>query len=152
VLLVKIYMVPEGDESRAHLLSQATIDLQGTREDGRWYRARLLKAPRFGGPGEGDPVRPHLVPEAQTFRSGWVGGHNPNIRGEWDLLGGALRALLGARLDPYRPVVPAEPPGGQRPPTRGQVERGRREAASRDGCKLEDDPSRQADLFGPRGS
>jgi len=119
MLLIQVHLIPRGDLSRKRLWSQATIDLQGiaNEDDGvhrrgeRWYRVRLLKGGRFGGPGPDDDPRPHAVPERQVWKEGWVRGHFPGRRGEWDLIGGALKLMLGSRLNSYRSYQPQQ--GGQ---------------------------------------
>ncbi len=91
MIVVKIYLWPGGDQKRESLLSQAAIDCQGV---------------QFGDPKDGE--RPENGP---LWRSGAVRGHFPGRRGEWDLVAGALRQVLGlARLVTYR-ADQAEQPG-----------------------------------------
>ena len=116
MLVVKVYLWPGGRRDREELLSQATIDMQGiahhddpalgVKRGERRYRVRLLKGTRFGGLGDDVDVNPHLVSKSKVWREGTVRGHLPGgrgraARGTWDLIGGALKALLGSRLDPY---------------------------------------------------
>lgn len=117
MIVVKVYMWPQGDETQARLLSQATIDFQfeakaddealGVRKGERAYRVTLLKDTQFGGPKDGDEIRPVLVDSGKVWRNGRVRGHMPkatgaDARGVWDLIGGALKVLLGNRLERYR--------------------------------------------------
>ena len=108
MIVVKIYLWPGGDQKRESLLSQAAIDCQGVHEETgeRRYRVRIAKGVQFGGPKDGE--RPENGP---LWRSGAVRGHFPGRRGEWDLVAGALRQVLGlARLVTYR-ADQAEQPG-----------------------------------------
>lgn len=113
MLVIKVYMWPMGKQALEHLISQATISLQGVarhdegeiKKGERVYLVRLLKGVTYGGPKDGDDLcRP---PSSKVWRKGMVFGHRPGgkgaaARGEWDLIGGALKALLGGRLAPYR--------------------------------------------------
>lgn len=118
MMVVKVYMWPGGDADAEELLCQATFDCQGeatrdapelgVRQGERGYRVRLLKGPRFGGPGEGAEVRPQYVQKRKVWKEGFVRGHLPGRRGEWDLIGGALRVLLGSRLNPYVSYAPSD--------------------------------------------
>lgn len=114
MLVVKVYMWPGGDQDREHLVCQGTLDCQGVaaHDDGtvkkgeRRYRVRLLKGTLFGGPGDGDDVRPDNVPRSKVWKEAMVRGHRPDgrgsaARGVWDLVGGALKVILGRRLSPY---------------------------------------------------
>jgi len=118
MIVVKIYMWPGGDRSREHLLSQATIDLQGVAptddpangivKSERMYRVQILKDTEFGGPGDGAVIHPDAVSESQVWRAEMVRGHRlghgASARGVWDLVGGALKVLLRGRLAPYKKV------------------------------------------------
>lgn len=106
MVVVKVCMWPGGDRTRERVLSVAAIDLIGeatedcprdnVRKGERMYRVRLFKDTSFGGPdGSGD------LSSAPLWRRGKVRGHIPGRRGAWDLVGGALRHLLGARLNDY---------------------------------------------------
>lgn len=112
MMVVKIYMWPGGDESRERLMAHATFSLLGVakhdegdvKKGERIYLVQLLKDVDFGGPQEGGVIRPDQVRKRDVWRDGIVRGHRPPIspaRGTWDLIGGALKALLGRRLDPY---------------------------------------------------
>ncbi len=114
MLVVKVYMWPGGDKTKERLQCQATLDCigvanhdddaLGVREGERAYRVRLLKGVQFGGPNDDADVRPDLVPASKVWRQGIVRGHRPNgrpARGAWDIVGGALKVLLGNRLNPY---------------------------------------------------
>ncbi len=105
MILVQVFMVPQGTGPR-RLLTQATLSCVGeaTRDlpeagvtkGSRAYRVVLHKDTAFGGPGEDADLR-----GARPWKTGTVVGHRPGPRGVWDLLGGALRAVLGSRLDGY---------------------------------------------------
>lgn len=104
MLLVKVYMLPNGLPDGKRLLTQATITCTGVREDGRTYKARLFKDVQFGGPDDGvveARVRP--LPKRQVWRTVTIRGHQPGRRGVWDVLGAVLREALGTRLDDYTP-------------------------------------------------
>ena len=116
MMVLKVYMWPSGDQSCEYLMAQATFDLQGVaqrdepglgvRKGERAYRVRLLKDTAFGGPQDGVDVNPRLTPKSRVWREGRVRGHivgrrGRAARGTWDLIGGALRVLLGSRLDRY---------------------------------------------------
>lgn len=105
MILIQVFMVPQGTGPR-RLLTQATLSCVGeaTRDlpeagvtkGSRAYRVVLHKDTAFGGPGEDADLR-----GARPWKTGTVVGHRPGPRGVWDLLGGALRAVLGSRLDGY---------------------------------------------------
>lgn len=110
MVVVKVCMWPLGRRTHERVLCVAAIDCVGVaREDGpsvrkgeRAYRVRLFKGVQFGGPdGSKD-----LPLGARTWKTGGVrghvpGGHGAAARGEWDLLAGALNAVLGSRIDGY---------------------------------------------------
>lgn len=109
MLVAHFVMWPGGNRDRAYPLSLATFTLVGVaREDApalgvrkgeRAYDVRLFKDVQFGGPdGTGSLER------APIWRRGSVRGHVPGTRGVTDLVGGALKNLLGPRLAPYVPV------------------------------------------------
>lgn len=115
MVVVKVYLWPQGDQAQEELLGQATLSCVGEakRDDPargvlkgeRAYDVQILKAPRYGGPDDGDDVRPSNT-KGKVWRSGRVRGHLPrgpgrHSRGEWDLIGGALKVLLGGRLRTY---------------------------------------------------
>ena len=107
MIVVKVCMWPEGDRSRERLLSLAAIDCigvasvdipaQGIVKGERAYRVRLFKDTDYGGPKEGQNLE-----AASVWRTGYVRGHMPGPRGVWDLLGGALKLVLGDRLSDYK--------------------------------------------------
>lgn len=116
MLVVKVHMWPLGRQDRERLMCQASFSCQGAAErtdlelgvmkDERAYTVRLYKGVRFGGPADGDPLGT-VVPKRKVWREAHVLGHRPMrgsraVRGEWDLIGGSLGAMLGSRLDPYR--------------------------------------------------
>lgn len=117
MMVVKLEMWPKGDPQAAYSLGLASFTLRGLNEAGeRTYRVLLHKMPRFGGPDHlKDPegaVRTVLeAAEGQpravrtVWKAGRVAGHTPGTLGTWDLIGGALRGLLGRRLGPYHPGV-----------------------------------------------
>jgi len=114
MLVVKVYLWPQGNHRQERLLSVMRIFNVGTtpREDApeitdRVYVVQILKdathipggAERLAGP---LPPRPREI-----WRSARIGGHvvgrpGPAARGVWDLVGGALKVILGRRLAPYR--------------------------------------------------
>lgn len=112
MIVVEVYMIPQGDHSEKHLISSAIINCIGQhREDGdRAYVARLMKDPEFGGPK--DSAELAEVTEAlsqgqepakrRVYKSTRIRGHKPGPRGVWDLIGGILKVLMGSRLKPYR--------------------------------------------------
>jgi hypothetical protein len=118
MIVVKVYMWPHGDQSEERLLTQATIDFQGEAKTDapgvvrgeRAYRVQLLKEVMFNGPREGDEIRPTIVSREKVWKGGFVRGHLPGVgqRGTWDLIGGALKVLLGERLDRYQHTSKAE--------------------------------------------
>ena len=109
MIVVKVCMWPGGDASQERVLSVGTIACvgvaraadaaRGIRAGERAYQMRLLKDTSFGGPDGADPEALHTAP---VWRAGGVRGHLPGPRGAWDLLGGGLRVLLGARTNDYR--------------------------------------------------
>jgi hypothetical protein len=118
-------MWPGGDATQERVLSVGTISCvgQATRDEGdvrkgeRVYDVRLYKDTSFGGPSEPPAQRGDKV-----WRRGTIRGHFPGARGAWDLLGGALRHLLDARLNSYvavsvssipEEVSPEYPPLGE---------------------------------------
>lgn len=115
MIVVKVFLWPGGYQEGERLISQATIALEGIDESApdrqrrvraeRWYRVRLLKGVAFGGPKDGANLS--REPRSKVWREGLVFGHSPGgkgaaARGEWDLIGGALKVLLGERLGTYR--------------------------------------------------
>lgn len=109
-------MWPGGDRSRERVLSVGAIDFLaeanadrpdlGVRKGERVYRVRLFKDVDFGGPTAASAEELRTAPVWKQTR---VRGHMPGPRGVWDLLGGALKVILGHRLEPY--VIPtSEPP------------------------------------------
>ena len=123
MIVVKVYMWPHGDQAEERLLTQATIDFQGeAKQDGdgivrgeRAYRVQLLKETMFNGPREGDEIRPSIVSGEKVWKGGFVRGHFPGVgkRGTWDLIGGALKVLLGERLDRYQHTSKVELEAGK---------------------------------------
>lgn len=117
MMVLKLYMWPRGRSDRERFLGAALIDClgqatkalpeQGIREGERAYRVRLLKMPQFGGPSEEQLTQQPR--KRDIWREGFVRGHLPGKRGTWDLLGGALREMLGRRLDPYVSFMPQRP-------------------------------------------
>ena len=118
MLLVKFLMWPGGDALREHTLSIASLACIGVarqddaalgiRRGERAYHVKLYKDVQFGGPdGTG------ALQSAPVWREGWVRGHIPGARGISDLVGGALKLLLGRRLSAYveygGALGPAEP-------------------------------------------
>lgn len=111
MLVVTISMWPGGDAARAYTVSLATLAClgQATRDDAalgvhageRAYEVKLYKDTSFGGPAA---LEPRARCRGAVWRSGRVHGHFPGKRGGWDLLGGALQALLGVRLRGYAPL------------------------------------------------
>jgi hypothetical protein len=107
MLVVKICMWPGGDRRREKVLSVGALDCvgiaqkadpdQGVVAGERAYKVRLFKDTAFGGP-DGAAGLEH----APVWREGRIRGHIPGSRGTWDLVGGALRELLGERLRPYK--------------------------------------------------
>ena len=110
MVVVKVCMWPGGHRSRELVLCVAALDCVGAaRDDGpsvrkgeRAYRVRLFKGVQFGGP-DGSK---NLPLGAKTWKTGGVRGHVPGLpgvhaRGEWDLLAGALNAVLGTRTAGY---------------------------------------------------
>ena len=98
--VVKLCMWPKGSRQGERVLAIGTLACISQNQAGqRTYRVRLYKDTAFGGPdGSGD------LHDGQIWREGIVGGHVPGRRGGWDLLGGALRLMLGPRLNPYRRI------------------------------------------------
>lgn len=117
MMVLKLYMWPLGHSDRERFLGAALIDCQGqavkdlpeqgVRRGERAYRVRLLKMPRFGGPSEEQLTQ--TPRKRDIWRTGFVRGHLPGKRGTWDLIGGALREMLGRRLDPYVSFTPRRP-------------------------------------------
>ena len=99
MMVVLTEMWPEGDGSRRYPLSVATFTCMGQSAvpGDRLYRVRLYRDAQFGGPTAKGPLA-----SASTWRVGLVRGHVPGRRGVWDLVGGAISALLGERLTGYR--------------------------------------------------
>lgn len=97
MLVIKAYMWPGGDAKGERYLSGMTLACVGATKDGeRAYRVEIMKDTNYGGPENVRPRAPH-----QIWRGGDVRGHFPGRRGVWDLVGGALKALLHSRLDSY---------------------------------------------------
>lgn len=97
MVVVKICLWPKGDRTAERVLAVGSLTLIDQADGVRTYKARLFKDPAFGGPdGSGD------LAGAPVWREGTITGHRPGARGGWDLLGGALRELLGSRLASYR--------------------------------------------------
>lgn len=110
MLVVTFSMWPSGSRKDQRVLSLAALDCigqarhdapeQGVRMGERAYRVRLFKDVAFGGPdGSGDLDR------APIWRGGRIRGHMPGARGTFDLVGGALKLLLGPRLAAYVQVA-----------------------------------------------
>ncbi len=115
MMVVEVWMWPRGDRSKRRFLGAGAFDCQGVashddhergvRKGERWYRVRLTKMPRFGGPGPEEleqALRSGL--KKHLWKTELVRGHMPGQRGTWDLIGGALKLMLGRRLQPYREV------------------------------------------------
>ena len=67
----------------------------------------------FGGP---DGSKPLPASERALWKQGTVRGHMPGPRGAWDLVGGALKVLIGPRLTEYvsgESEAPASPETGE---------------------------------------
>lgn len=117
MLVVKVEMWPNGDPSKARVLSAATFALEGIQraaEAGggvvRSHAVKILKDADFI-PGGGARFSDSQVYQAPTQRDVWkegrITGHitgrqGPHARGTWDLIGGALKVILGHRLDSYQ--------------------------------------------------
>lgn len=124
MFVVKLYMWPLGRHTSERFLGVATFSCIGQMPTGeRAYNVRLFKAPEYGGPGPNDVERLQAPKQRDVWREGTIRGHFPGRgkRGTWDLLGGALRSMLGSRLDGYRSFVlgqeeerrqPTDAPGG----------------------------------------
>ncbi len=112
MIAVEVWMWPGGSRARRHLLSVATLVCCGARPDGeRAYIVRLLKDATFGGPTTTETESAIRDPDARkVWRIGQIRGHYPGARGVWDLLGGALRQLVGDRLGSYTPLAPEDAP------------------------------------------
>lgn len=123
MMVVKVYMWPGGEQEQEYLLAQSTFvclgearrdcPARGILEGERAYDVAVLKGPRFGGPEDGADVRPSAIAPRQVWREGRVRGHHPrgpgrHSRGEWDLIGGALKVLLGRRIRTYVGIEPPE--------------------------------------------
>lgn len=145
MLVVKVYLWPLGDASRARLLSQASISLlgqagrddpeRGIRKGERAYRVRIFKDTDYRGPEDGVDVRE--VPSSKVWREGHVRGHLPGRRGVWDLLGGALQAVIGGRLGDYvgfKPDLPAPEPA-QDPEIKKKKKKGKKKKKRKKGDK-----------------
>ncbi len=105
MVVVKVYMWPRGDHEREELLGVGTLALEQVTATGRSYRVTILKLASFiegGAERLADPRTIHRPRSKDVWKRGHVRGHNPSYRGPWDLLGGALRELLGGRLRSYR--------------------------------------------------
>lgn len=96
MVVIKLVMWPGGDSEKEYPLSIGTLDKVGPGS----YRIRLLKDAAFGGPTEA--TREKVSDSRNVWKSGFVSGHFPGARGAWDLLGGALNAVLGERIVSYR--------------------------------------------------
>ncbi len=111
MVVVHLEMWPGGVESAKYTLGVAKLSLLGVattdRADEdiirgeRVYHCTLYKDTAFGGPATISAAKP-----SQVWRSGKVRGHLPGPRGIWDLLGGALKGVLGTRLQRYRLGLP----------------------------------------------
>lgn len=109
MVVLRGYMWPQGRKEDQQLLSSATLTCLGVaraddpalgiQKGERAYRFRIFRDVAFGGPDEAADLRTCPRP----WREGFIRGHRPGHRGLWDLLGGALRGALGARLTPYVP-------------------------------------------------
>lgn len=105
MMVVTISMWPGGSPERARVLSVGTFGLlgQATRDDAtlgvkageRGYTVRLYRDVAFGGPEV-------PLPGAPTWRTGFVWGHRPGLRGTWDLVAAGLNVLLERRVESYR--------------------------------------------------
>lgn len=110
MIVTRIYMWPKGAREQARLLSTAALSCigQATRDEGnvrqgeRAYNVRLFKDVEFGGPTDSTDLQ-----TAKVWRSDQIRGHMPGPRGVWDLLGGAMKVVLGNRLNPYVATAPA---------------------------------------------
>lgn len=111
MVVVRAEMWPRGDHLHKRVLALGTLAClgaarydapgMGVRKGERAYRVRLFKDTSFGGPDGSAPEQIHLPRSRDIWREGLVRGHLPGRRGGWDLLGGALNALLGNRLADY---------------------------------------------------
>lgn len=119
MVVVKLYMWPEGDPTREHFIAAGTLDLLGIvaeRDDAtdlpprsRFYRFRAFKGVHFGGPTmEAIRAARGQLPSRDVWRQCFIGGHLPHSRGVWDVLGGAIRECLSQRLAPYRRLLQAD--------------------------------------------
>ena len=119
MVVIKAYMWPGGDPSQERFLSAATLtclgrtfeddEFTGLPQNTRLYRLVMLKAAKFGGPGEADLPATARAPKASdVWRKSHVGGHRPERRGLLDVLAGGLLGALGRRLDGYRKLSQVE--------------------------------------------
>lgn len=101
-MVVKAYMWPGGNPDREYFMGAATFALEEIESDGkRAYKVTLLKNPNFGGPVESE-LAEHYDNPRKIWRQGRIRGHAYPQRGAWDLIGGALREMLGSRLRDYK--------------------------------------------------
>lgn len=99
MLVLRVEMWPGGDAAKKHTIGLAALALQGVTPEGvRSYAVKLFKAPEFGGPATDEA----LLNTPAVWRQGFVTGHVAGPRGTWDLIGGALKVMLGERLNFYK--------------------------------------------------
>jgi hypothetical protein len=85
-----------GDKTRSRVMSSMFISLIGEFNGARSYSVVVGKDKKFGG----DPE--------DVYAPAWkrlpiIGGHTPETRGVWDVVGASLVSLLGKRLNQYSP-------------------------------------------------
>jgi len=112
MLVVKVYMWPQGDSTRERILTAAKFSLQGRDpETGeRCYKVEVLKDTSYTKSDWNDDGRIYAHPKKDVWKGGFIRGHFPGLgkRGTWDLIGGALKVLLGRRLSNYEGYDPEE--------------------------------------------
>jgi hypothetical protein len=82
MLVIQIQMWPKGDKTKAYSMGTLTVALKpGTKSDG--LRAYTWAISKFADKG--------------VWKKGHIEGHNPKIRGPWDLVYRILRQAVGDR-------------------------------------------------------
>jgi len=81
MIVMQVQMWPKGDKSKAYSLGTLTIALEDINDKG--LRAYSWSLTKFRDKGR--------------WKSGAIAGHNPRVRGPWDLIFRILREAVGRR-------------------------------------------------------
>lgn len=83
MIVLKLEMWPRGDQAKAYPIATMAVSLDPKTAGSNTSRSYNWRISRQGNKG--------------TWKSGYVEGHNKNLRGPWDLIYRILKDAVGSR-------------------------------------------------------